>query len=124
MGYVQLLVDRINGMFCGPCNIDEKRRKTCLQPRCKRKACTWSLISDSRGCGVNADGTTVSLIHSEKQLDTLLKCQNACEKESECTAVDYINSTMRGMPKPDKGLCYMYRKACSKPYGLHAFSYR
>ena len=114
--YVQLLVDRINAMFCGPCIHTEQRKKKCLQPRCTRTKCRWVLIHLNRGCGVNADGTASGLGESQKvQADTVGDCHIACEGNDECNAVDY---------DARRRTCFLFRKACSKPLKKGHVSYR
>ena len=113
--YVQLLVDRLNGMFCGPCIHNEQRKKTCSQSRCERHKCVWRLIHKSKGCALNADGTVIPFFGESWGKYTLQKCQAECEKVDECVAVDY--------EKPHRR-CRLFRKACSKPLTEWFASYR
>ena len=103
--YVQLLVDRINAMPCGPCIRTEQRKKKCRQPRCERSKCAWSVISSSKGCITNADGTVRGAFQTV-WVNTTRDCQIACEKDDECIAVDFSIK---------KHKCSLFRKVCSKP---------
>ena len=112
--YVQLLVDHINAMFCGPCIRTKQRKKKCRQPRCERTKCAWSVISTSKGCIHNADGT-VKGAFQKVRVNTTRDCQIACEEDDECIAVDFSIK---------KRKCSLFRKACSKPLKSNLLSLR
>ena len=119
--YVQLLVDRIKSQPCGPCVRTEQRKEKCRQPRCSKHTCAWVQISDSKACALNADGEAF------RDFDTVLvnsirECQIACEKDSECLAVDIHKMKVMKLKKAMK--CIMFRHACSKPLTYPGSSYR
>ena len=118
--YVQLLVDRIKAQPCGPCVHNKDRKAKCLQPRCSRHKCTWVQISDRMGCRMNADGDTWDF--GSYWVNSPRDCQNLCEKDNECLAVDVYNKTKGNS---EVGLkCRMYREACSNPLSYPASAYR
>ena len=112
--YVQLLVDKINGMFCGPCINTKERKETCRRPRCQRNKCVWSLIHENKGCGLNADGMVITW-YPVSHKNTTQDCQAECEKADGCVGVDYNKIEKQ---------CHLLRKACSRPLWQRFSSYR
>ena len=116
--YVQLLVDRLRAKSCGPCVRSEKRKRKCRQPRCIRYKCVWTLISSEKGCRFNADGDTISPF-TEARADTTRQCQQKCENDNECMAMDF-----NPYIKNKKHACLLFRRPCSKPMRFPRVSYR
>ena len=114
--YIQLLVDRVNGMHCGPCVRSEARKERCKLPRCERSHCTWSPIDKTKGCHVNADGMLPDDKLRHETRYTLRDCQIECEKDRDCNAVAYEIGA-----KQHK--CMLFRKACKFPLAPNWGSY-
>ena len=116
--YVQLLVDRINAHPCGPCVRNEQRKAKCRQSRCSKHTCAWIQISSSRGCLDNADGEAFRFFNNIT-VNSIRECQITCEKDSECMAIDVVETKLKKAVK-----CTMYRHACSTPMTYPGSSYR
>merc|ERR1712032_95191 len=120
---IQLLVDKIAAMPCGPCIHTEQRKKKCSQTRCEREKCVLSVINIGKGCTRSADGKGIKSF-LELRWVTFQRCRAECEKREGCLAMDYSDDYREKRKSEKINMCRLFRKACQWPMVPGFASYR